>query len=391
MTTQQYLNRDALEIFPLSSRVNKLDIARDVIDPETCKVELSDDAWRDVETTADELRRAKASGAARILTYGAHSIKNGLGVVLARLAEGGWITRFTTNGAGVIHDWEFAFQGRSGEDVKRYTSEGQFGIWDETGKYINLSIVVGAWRGLGYGESVGDMILNQGLEIPTNRELVDAILDGADCGLGESSETPILDADPNSPAKRLDRAAAAADLLRAKKRFALPDGKLTIPHASPEYSIAYRARRAGIAFGCCPMIGCDIIYTHPANRCAAIGRAAERDFLAYAKSVSQLEGGVYLSVGSAVLSPMIFEKSLSMSRNLARREGRVIEDFSIHVVDLAKATWDWTKNGEPPMDDPAYYLRYCKTFSRMGGRMTYCSADNRSWFVALLKNLEQNR
>ena len=137
------------------------------------------------------------------------------------------------------------------------------------------------------------------------------------------------------------------------------------------------------------MIGCDIIYTHPANHCASIGRAAQRDFLSYADSVSKLEGGVYLSVGSAVLSPMIFEKSLSMSRNLARRQNKTISDFSIHVVDLAKSAWDWTKNGEPPMDDPAYYLRYCKTFSRMGGRMTYCSADNRSWFVALLNNLEK--
>lgn len=98
-----------------------------------------------------------------------------------------------------------------------------------------------------------------------------------------------------------------------------------------------------------------------------------------------------MSVGSAVLSPMIFEKSLSMSRNLARQNNASISDFSIHVVDLAKSTWDWQKNGEPPIDNPAYYLRYCKTFSRMGGRMTYCNADNRSWFVALLNNLEKNQ
>lgn len=97
-----------------------------------------------------------------------------------------------------------------------------------------------------------------------------------------------------------------------------------------------------------------------------------------------------MSVGSAVLSPMIFEKSLSMSRNLARQSNGTIDDFSIHVVDLAKSSWDWQTNGEPPMDNPAYYLRYCKTFSRMGGRMSYCSADNRSWFVALLNELEKN-
>ncbi len=387
----EYFNRDALNILPLSRRINKHNIERDVIDPSTWKVELSDEAWQDVETTANELRRARKLGAARILTYGAHSIKNGLGVVLSRLAEQGWITRLTTNGAGVIHDWEFAYQGQSGEDVHRYTDEGQFGIWEETGMIINLSIVVGAYRGLGYGESVGEMILNEGLEIPSDEELKYAILAGAECANFPPCDHPVLDAAPQSQAEVLDHAAAAADLLRVKRRFALPDGRYPTPHPMREYSVAYRARRAGVPFGCCPMIGCDIIYTHPANRCSAIGRAAERDFLAYAHSVSQLEGGVYMSVGSAVLSPMIFEKSLSMSRNLARQNNASISDFSIHVVDLAKSTWDWQKNGEPPIDNPAYYLRYCKTFSRMGGRMTYCNADNRSWFVALLNNLEKNQ
>ncbi|MGI6401708.1 MAG: hypothetical protein ACOX0A_06325 [Thermoguttaceae bacterium] len=384
------LNRDKLAILPLSQRVNKLDIKRDVIDPATWKVELSDEAWQDVEKTANELRRARELGAARILTYGAHAIKNGLGPVLAELVEKGWITRLTTNGAGVIHDWEFAFQGYSGEDVRRYTDEGQFGIWEETGMNINLAIVVGAYRGLGYGESVGEFILNDGLEIPSDEELKYAMFAGADCANFPPYPQPILDDDDRSQAETLDRASAAADLLRAKRRFALPDGLYSVPHPTREFSVAYRARRANVPFSCCPMIGCDIIYAHPANRCSAIGRGAERDFLAFAHSVSQLEGGVYMSVGSAVLSPMIFEKSLSMARNLARQKNEKIEDFSIHVVDLAEASWDWQKDGEPPMDNPAYYLRYCKTFSRMGGRMDYCRADNRSWFVALLNNLEGN-
>ena len=381
------LSRFDLNILPLSSRVNKLDIERDAIDPAAYPINLSDEAWQDVETTADEIRRAKELGAARMLTYGAHSIKNGLGLVLARLIEGGWITHLTTNGAGVIHDWEFAYQGFSGEDVRRYTTEGQFGVWEETGKYINLAIVAGAYASLGYGASVGKMIADEGFIIPTDEELCEAIQNGADCAV---TPVPDISYDAKGVALCLDKAAAASDLLAAKRLFNLPDGKYSIPHAKKNYSIAFRAYQANVPFSCCPMIGCDIIYTHPANCCAAIGRAAQRDFLQYAYSVSQLEGGVYLSVGSAVLSPMIFEKSLSMSRNIAKQKNKRIDDFAIHVVDLAKSAWDWTKNGEPPMDDPAYYLRYCKTFSRMGGRMSYCSADNRSWFVALLNNLENN-
>ena len=32
--------------------------------------------------------------------------------------------------------------------------------------------------------------------------------------------------------------------------------------------------------------------------------------------------------------------------------------------------------GEPPKSNPAYYLRFCKSFSRMGGRMQYLQCDN---------------
>ena len=39
---------------------------------------------------------------------------------------------------------------------------GQFGIWDETGFYINLALIVGAYEGLGYGESIGKMISRRG-------------------------------------------------------------------------------------------------------------------------------------------------------------------------------------------------------------------------------------
>lgn len=38
------------------------------------------------------------------------------------------------------------------------------------------------------------------------------------------------------------------------------------------------------------------------------------------------------------------------------------------------------------MDNPAYSLRYCKTFSRMGGTMRYVSAQNRDLLLALLQS-----
>jgi len=56
---------------------------------------------------------------------------------------------------------------------------------------------------------------------------------------------------------------------------------------------------------------------------------------------------------------------------------------------LAESSWDWQQNGEPPMDNPAYYLRYCKTFSRMGGTMRYVSAHNRDFLLTLLQALQK--
>ncbi|OQA43126.1 MAG: hypothetical protein BWY50_01079 [Spirochaetes bacterium ADurb.Bin315] len=132
------------------------------------------------------------------------------------------------------------------------------------------------------------------------------------------------------------------------------------------------------------MFGHDIIYTHKANRGSAIGRTAERDFLAFVDSIARLEGGVYLSVGSAVMSPMIFEKALSMVRNTGVR----IDHAVIRVVDLQKGTWDWNR-GEPPEDNPAYYQRFMKTFSRMGLESHYLCIDNRSLFVNLYTALKR--
>jgi hypothetical protein len=148
------------------------------------------------------------------------------------------------------------------------------------------------------------------------------------------------------------------------------------------------AFRRGIPFTGHPMIGHDIIYTHPLVNGAAVGRTAMRDFLRFAASVSGLGGGVYLSVGSAVMSPMVFEKSLSMAQNVALQRGAAITDHFILVVDIAPTTWDWARDGEPPASDPAYYMRWCKTFSRMGGTLRYLPADNRDFFLWLLRALD---
>ncbi|GAB1483021.1 hypothetical protein MASR2M78_18370 [Treponema sp.] len=370
---KRLFDRNSLTALPLSERINKLELERDRINPDSYSISLSKEAQDDVARAADEIRGAKKRGAPVVLAFGAHSIKNGLSSVMKRLMEGGWVQHFATNGAGIIHDWEFSYQGKTGEDVKRYVGEGQFGLWEETGAYLNLALAIGAWRGLGYGESVGTMIAEGGLGIPSEAELMEAIGDGAASHAAE---------------KTMLRAASAADLRALLLHAGIKEGFLRIDHPWKDQGLAAAAVKQGIPFTAHPMFGHDIIYTHPLNRGSPIGRGADRDFLSFVDTITRLEGGVYLSVGSAVMSPMIFEKALSMARNVARQNEGSINDFSIHVVDLSESAWDWNRDGEPPQDNPAYYLRFCKTFSRMGGRMSYTSADNRSYLVALLRSLE---
>jgi hypothetical protein len=63
------------------------------------------------------------------------------------------------NGAGPIHDWEFALIGATTECVARYIRTGEFGLWEETGR-MNEAIQSGARAGLGLGESLGQAILD---------------------------------------------------------------------------------------------------------------------------------------------------------------------------------------------------------------------------------------
>lgn len=359
------LNRDKLKIKSLKDRYSKVNIERDHLAVDSKVRKFRGDDAKLLKETADRIRKARKNKKPVMLTFGAHSIKNGLGPVLIKFIEDGWITHLATNGAGIIHDWESSYHGNTSEDVGANVKKGEFGIWQETGFFINLAIVVGAYEGLGYGESVGKMIQNEGLLIPSKKELLSAIKD----------------------IKNLEKSAAAADLLFIVNKFSLPPGTMKILHPHKKYSIQAAAYRLNVSFTGHPMFGHDIIYNHPMNHGAAIGRTALRDFLVYAKQVSNLDGGVYLSVGSAVMSPMIFEKSLSMSQNLAMQEGKHIDNHFMLVVDLAKSTWDWSGAGEPPMDNPAYYLRYCKTFSRMGGTMRYLSADNRDFLIGLYGEL----
>lgn len=66
-------------------------------------------------------------------------------------------------------------------------------------------------------------------------------------------------------------------------------------------------------------IGTDIIHMHPDADGASIGECSFRDFKLFSSVVSDLEGGVYINLGSAVLMPEVFLKALTIARNLGNK------------------------------------------------------------------------
>jgi hypothetical protein len=366
------LDRSRLAFKSVRERESKSEFARIAVDPDAPPAPLpGDDSW--LAPTVDRILEARGQGRPVALAYGAHLIKNGLGPVVSRLMEKGFITLAATNGAGCIHDWEFAYFGRSEEDVRRYAREGQFGIWEETGFAVNAAALAGALGGMGLGEAVGALINRNGLEIPS-RDAIQARL-RALAGGGACAEE--------------DRALLEA--LFAIENLNLREGWIDVPHAHPANSAQATAQRLGVPLCVMPGIGQDIVHTHPLSQGGALGLASMRDFVTYAHEISRFEGGVYLSVGSAIQSPMIFEKSLSMARNLAHQAGRRIEHFDTIINDIQPGVWDWSAQGEPPKSHPAYFLRFCKTFARMGGAVRYVCLDNRAFLTNILARLMERK
>ena len=361
-------DRKNLRFRPLSARKNRVSIEKDKLTADQEPRELPGAVHEAVRTTADRMRQARETGASSMLVSGAHTIKNGLAPVLIDLMREGWVTHLATNGAGIIHDWELSFCGQTSEHVAENMKRGEFGAWEETGFYVNLALNVGAFQGLGYGEAVGSLIENEGITIPTRQVLEKTVISSVEMDPWQS--------------------AAAADLLHVIRQHDIHAGWMQVLHEFKEYSVQAAAMRHAIPFTGHPMFGQDVIYEHPMNWGAAIGRTAQRDFLTMAKSVSGLSGGVYISMGSAVMSPMVFEKAFAMAQNVENQRGSGIANHHITVVDLMESHWDWSK-GEPPEDNPDYYMRYNKSFSRVGGTMQYVSADNRDFLLALVRELNE--
>ncbi len=97
-----------------------------------------------------------------------------------------------------------------------------------------------------------------------------------------------------------------------------------------EYSILANAYRLNVPVTVHVAIGTDIIHMHPEVDPEAIGYTSHRDFRIFSNLISQLEGGVFINLGSAVIIPEVFLKALSLVRNL----GYNIYEFTSITLDF---------------------------------------------------------
>jgi hypothetical protein len=133
-------------------------------------------------------------------------------------------------------------------------------------------------------------------------------------------------------------------------------------------------------------IGYDILHEHPNCDGAAVGDASYRDFLIFARAVEDLEEGVLLNFGSAIMGPEVYLKALAMARNVSPHP---ITKFTTAVFDLAPIRGDF--RGELPKSNPGYYFRPHKTILvrtvKDGGESFYFCGDHRATLPALWRLL----
>ncbi|MBU4263801.1 MAG: hypothetical protein KKC76_18250 [Proteobacteria bacterium] len=144
-------DRSRLNILPLADRQHDLDLSA-ILPLDQVAVDHGE-----LVEVAKRIRAARQEGRPVVLMMGAHVLRAGVQRYLIDMMEQGYLSCVAMNGAGVIHDFEFAAIGATTESVAHYIRDGRFGMWRDTGR-INDIIAAGAKDGLGLGEAVGRVI-----------------------------------------------------------------------------------------------------------------------------------------------------------------------------------------------------------------------------------------
>jgi hypothetical protein len=161
----QPITLGAVHTYQLASRKSKVSI-RDFAEPPGANSSLTKFldslpnilAAEDLRELLGAIQTARRQRKAVLWGIGGHVIKVGLGPVLIDLMKRGFVTGIAMNGAALIHDFEIALAGSTSEDVEAGISRGQFGMAEETGKYLNEIAKLAQRIRIGYGEAAGQFL-----------------------------------------------------------------------------------------------------------------------------------------------------------------------------------------------------------------------------------------
>ena len=119
---------------------------------------------KDLRAISSDIVSAAKKKKGVIFMAGAHVIKCGLNPVLIELLKKKVITCICLNGAGIIHDFEIAFQGKTSEDVGANLETGRFGMAKETADFLNCAATEGVKKGFGLGYAVANALATTNLK-----------------------------------------------------------------------------------------------------------------------------------------------------------------------------------------------------------------------------------
>ncbi len=125
---------------------------------------------------------------------------------------------------------------------------------------------------------------------------------------------------------------AAKEAARRKEGFGLALGRSILEKKLPNAraSIVAAGARLHVPVTVHVALGCDIVHMHESADGAAIGAATMADFRRLTGVVAELDDGIWLNVGSAVILPEVFLKALTMARNVTAGPRRfVTADFDM--------------------------------------------------------------
>lgn len=155
ITKEGQLDFSHIKTYSVKTRKNLVTVDN-IADPK--KDSIADWGDDDFDALIGRIMRARENSKPVILSMGAHVIKNGLSRYLIEFIKKGIVTHLAGNGAVSIHDFELAYLGGTSEDVPTAIEDGSFGMWEETGRWMNEAIQKGAQKNMGYGESLGAYI-----------------------------------------------------------------------------------------------------------------------------------------------------------------------------------------------------------------------------------------